>query len=241
MFAGRPSHWLWLRLQHLDEVGGALLDLSSPTQSPVLHVQRELFELLALPPSETPLNILMYHFGKDPTRAKQAQQWILQICSSVYAQHYWRFVVPFAGQPFELLNACLSTREVLQRAVDKFWDVPTCCLEKKMSCKFRRLWDDKSAMMRDHTFWEAFRLWGHKARACNMHIERLLARIKCSVRGKAPRMERVSSSGYLAESLRLHRRSGGADPRHDKAVDLLEIGVPLESAQRESIKKLPNM
>ncbi len=161
-----------------------------------------------------------------PPPPSQAKKIAFRICISVYSQHQWRFVKPFAGWPYKLLWGMLRPKSELQKIVHGFFseDTPLCCLESKMSYKLRHQWKDEHSMLRDEPFWRALGLFGREAKITNMHVERLLAMVKRSVHQKVPTMERLCQNGFMTDCLRAHTASGGYDPRVDTAEQYSKMG-----------------
>ena len=83
----------------------------------------------------------------------------------------------------------------------------------------------------DTAIGQAIASFAHHTRIANMNTERDLALIKSSCHGKSPLVERICAAGMLSQVLRLHHGAGGHDPRgEEKAVDLVQAGVPLACA-----------
>ena len=67
----RPEEWLWARLQHLDQEGGLLLDITCGS-NPIDHAQLDLCRML-LEPSKR-LDMLWYHFAFNPDLVLEAKE-----------------------------------------------------------------------------------------------------------------------------------------------------------------------
>ena len=74
------------------------------------------------------------------------------------------------------------------------------------------------------------RILAKKAKACSMHVERLLALIKSNARlwnGAPPTVERLCATGILAQVKRAHKKAGGNASMQSTREDLKKAGVPL--------------
>ena len=103
-----------------------------------------------------------------------------------------------------------------------------CCLDQHFGAKAQRLFSCTSDLWQDTAFLDMLRGWNNCARVTNMHIERLLARIRTSTgRVKTPTLDHMCAGGLLSSWLHDHLASGGKRPGVTRAADLIEQGVPL--------------
>ena len=127
------------------------------------------------------------------------------------AQLDWRFrhLQTWSFKLVQMVDPlCPSTQAIAQA----FWDEPRCCKEADMSRKVQEIFADAAAMHEDTEFQWLLQNWNRAFRATNMHIERLLAQVRCSVggpRSRAPDAEILGGAGFLAQWLREHRAAWG--------------------------------
>lgn len=99
-------------------------------------------------------------------------------------------------------------------------------------------------MSGDLSFLNHLKLVQAQMKVCNMQLERLLARLKKSLSGKHPQVERVVGAGVLTQYQHLHLKAGGTHPAAMKRKDLIADGVPLVAAEgqvKDGRKSRPNL
>ena len=74
------------------------------------------------------------------------------------------------------------------------------------------------------------RILAKNAKACSMHVERLLALVKSNARlwnGAPPTVERLSATGLLSQVKCAHKKAGGNASMQSTRENLKKAGVPL--------------
>ena len=94
-----------------------------------------------------------------------------------------------------------------------------------------------AAMMSCQAFLDMLMEWGAKSELTNMAFERLLALIKQSAAARSPPVDRLCSSGLLAQMLADHIKRGRDDPRVDK-VCKIRMSQPRLSASALAVLSL---
>ncbi len=244
LWAGRPMHWLWKRLEWLDAHECSLLDVADARTSPFVATQTALCRQFSVPVRDTDMRMLLHHFSLNEAMLLQTKRHLFQIMGSAYAQHHWRFIEPLGDAALALLKWSAEVPDVRdvgdiasvrwqqyldgrRAAVHAFFQVKECCLERRFAKKLRQMFPSAESMLKDKYFWRALRLFGRYALIANMGVERLLAQVRQSINHKLPFLERLCSNGFLSPCLSLHTASGGKDPRVEDAEDMRDLGVPL--------------
>ena len=218
-----PLDRLWMRLQFNDERGSSLFDAIDPRSSPFVACQHSFADMLTAEPSTGPLSDLFWYLG--PRIVPEVRRCVLSMSGMVW--HY--FECTFASYPYLLLDLVHPRREdsVLDIAA-QFIRTPKCDLDAEFSLKLKTLFPTAEAIVGSHTLLNALRNFGRKAKLTNMHLERLLSRVKRATPGKLPMAERLLNAGYVGEFIRQHTVDhGGHDPRYVDREQILDLGAPL--------------
>lgn len=129
----------------------------------------------------------------------------------------------------------LSEREVL---ADRFWGEPDCCLDEFFALRLKNLCTSSRDLLDSPWHWDSLRLWARFTHLSNMHVERLLARMKCSSNDKRPPIQRLVCTALLTQWLHVHRSCTGAGPRSSQSRKTLPANcVPLRAQRRKQTSK----
>ena len=145
-------------------------------------------------------------------------------------QIWWRFQLKSLDWPYRIFRACSDSSTAFADTAWSLFESKLCCLDANVAYKCRHVWRNAQEMMRDHAFLEHLKQVQSSMKITNMHMERLLARLKKAAPGKHPLAERYVAAGTLAQHLHRHIQAGGRHPSTMKAADLIAAGVPLASA-----------
>jgi hypothetical protein len=99
--------------------------------------------------------------------------------------------------------------------------------------KVREIFADKEALLRSSDFMGAVQVWSKVGKVANMHVERLLKRMKDyakTMKPGAPDIARVCGAGMIGEWQRIHRDGGGDDFRTLSRGQLRESGAPINAS-----------
>ena len=138
--ATQPVDHLMQRLQALDEAGSALMDLKGCNNT-ISHRPRRLFDY-ATTLQEDPIKQLSEYFsGMGLDYLACVHLHIFRLCFSLASQIMFRLAAMYADFPYELLwlaspNGTESTR---QTVASKLFSKKTCCLDRGISLKVRKL------------------------------------------------------------------------------------------------------
>ena len=232
--------WAWQRVEHLDEQGKALLEVVHPQRSPFAVAARRLGRILQDPLSETALASVTSHYSHDDTEI-DVQSLVTDVRTMVLkivAQLHWRFLWVYQSWPYRLLtlvDMSVGAEERLQLARE-FCNANSCCLDQHCSRKLRALVADPEELLRDDDLQGALISWAHKGRVCNMHVERMFARIRSSV-PRHTSAERLAASGFLTQVKQQHAKIGG-EPAGVTRHKLVEQEVPIV-AFKEKARSIP--
>ena len=100
-------------------------------------------------------------------------------------------------------------------------------------------------LLSDASFLRSLRQWVSKTRLTNMHIERLLGRLKLTLRGhgvghgSTPAADRLVSTGMLGRVLSARLGAGGLDPRFVSREQLLLQEAPIRCSAKSTEKSRP--
>ncbi|CAK0895533.1 unnamed protein product [Prorocentrum cordatum] len=224
-FVLQPLEWVWSRLQHLDDQTGTLALIVGST-SPFRVVQTALLDFVNAP--SPAVQRLLHHYMGDARALDLVQAECLHVVLCASSFIWFRFERTLEWWPFKLL--LWANNPGHDYVVDEFFATPRCCLEDSMSIKLRDLYggdDGKQKFLDDDKLKQALRLWGDTTKMTNMHIERLLARLKEAGGRESPfPLERLCADGFLSEFVRCHVAVGGRDCRVWTRADLSRQGVP---------------
>ena len=92
-------------------------------------------------------------------------------------------------------------------------------------------------MRADARFKHGFRTWIYAFKFTGLWCERLLAQIRAASDHSDCDVERICSSGFLAQLTTQHRLSGGDDPRTNHRHQLIEEGVDLRCKRKLGASK----
>ena len=126
LWATQPADWLWKRLQYEDAGQNSVLELVSPSSSPILRVQRELLNMCALPCNQGHLAPLWRHFSPHPRLRAIALSRACEIAVAIAAQIWLRCVLPLFFWPFKLLDMVTGARDP-DEVASEFGYCETCC------------------------------------------------------------------------------------------------------------------
>lgn len=148
---------------------------------------------------------------------------------AISAQLWLHFELPFSTWPFVLLLLVdeRHTEEPIAVA-RRFWSDHHCNKDPWFSSKLMHLFRTPEEMCSDECFLSALKAWGSTAKVTNMHVERILARMKKATPEKLPSVERMLAAGNVSEWLRRHMANQGADPRVHSRRQLVQAGTPLK-------------
>jgi hypothetical protein len=136
----------------------------------------------------------------------------------------------------------LGLSSVTHRATaEHFFSLRPCCLDPDFGEKAYGSLQSAERMIANIDFMSALRTWALSYCFTDMWSERCLARIRQATDGHGAEgsadVERVCSSGFLAQLLTQHKLNGGDDPRAPTRRQLLEDGVPLICRKPQKIPK----
>ena len=240
-FSLAPVEHLLMRVQKLDGQGDGLLDCLDPTLSPVEDCQRALATNVSLP-ADNGLGALLHAYAHEEAELHKALASVVSITFSAVAQLWVRFL-HLSSQPMQALRQVnpRETPEQQDAHVRTYFDTPVCCKRTELGVRMDSLFESPEAMMDDAVWRRLLRLFLKKFKLCNMHVERIIARIRKShkhILGK-PHAMRVVAGGYLSEVLTQHFNSGGLDPRQVDRVGLSAMGVPVRRRAKRKRKSRP--
>ena len=232
-FASTPIDRLMAQLQWLDSRGKALLDCTS-RRSPIVECAVSVSQMLR--GRGGPTGALLQHLGYDAHLVRRLRAVLL----SMATQLEWRFEA-FKHWPF-LFAALFDGRPPREqdKLLTEFFHANACDLDVDFEGKIRKLYSTTEDLKSDRAFMHGLRAWAETHKVCNMHLERLLARIRDGMGpGKSPQAERACAGGFLSQVLRDHLALGGRDPRHQSRESLLSHGAPLAGKRRAVGKSKP--
>ena len=117
----------------------------------------------------------------------------------------------------------------------KFWHDRKCCKDPWFSTKIHDVFHSLQEMTDSVALKNSLANWARTSKVANMHVERLLARIKGATPGKVPLAERLLAAGGLASWLTRHTATfDGEDPTGVTRQQLIEMGTPLRAAAAEA-------
>lgn len=230
-----PLDHLWLQLQYFDQRSSLILDLQDVRTNPFEFCYKEVSLAMTKPASEGPLKVVYKHYGLDGEEEEWFSELVQTVAGGMLSQLHSRFRIKFSGWPWRLarlVDAKASAKEKNLLAAD-FWAEPACCLDDEFSAKLRCLCSSQQCLVTDGTIQSSLRLWAQHTKLTNMHIERLLARMKKSCRERFPSIQKLACTSLLTQWLHRHKEAGGLDPRaSQRRAILIEKGVPLRAAKR---------
>ena len=229
-----PLDHLWMKLQYMDFHGSALFDIVFWRTSPFAEAQQSFGVTLATRIEEGRLKPLFHQYVSCDVGKDQLTTRIREMTMAMSAQVWWWFELVFSSWPYMLLRMVDQRHLATPLAVAKeFWDDHFCNKDSWFSEKLMTLFRSAEEMASDPTLLVALNNWGRTAKVSNMHLERMLARMKKGTPQKAPMLERLLAAGTLGEWIRRHTKSwNGSDPRVVTRERLLQDGAPLRSARK---------
>ena len=146
------------------------------------------------------------------------------------AQGWWRFRC-YAECPFRWVHWVhpRMSAAAADSVVDEFFALRRCCYHTESSLKIHEFFLEPEALRINRSFQGGVKTLAHAFCFTDMWCERLLARVRKSVRGEECDVERLCSSGYLCQWVTEHLQLERADPRHVIRLQLQASSVPLRS------------
>jgi hypothetical protein len=243
-FVLEPLDWLWQRLQHLDEQSKPLFEITTPSRSPFIAVEKRLSAFLQCSFAETSLTAVWNHYSYERTEAdnQELTSEIVNMVLKVVAQVRWRFTMFFEAWPFPLVRLCDPAVPESEKAkvAESLFSAPPCCVDAYCSQKIRLAHGNPESLRNDRDLMGLLTSWSHHARVCNMHVERIFALIRKSSPEKKPNVERLCSAGFLSQLVHSHRKAGGTDITAFQRSHLLATSVPI-AAVRQTVAAHPSM
>lgn len=236
-----PIDWFWQRLEHLDETGRAMAELTG-SMSPVAKVQRSLSSLLLLPFDQTALRTAARHFSfeKPDVDMRSFASMVRAMVMNMISQMEWRFGAVYGSWPFRLARLAdmsLPYNERLREAQDLF-DAHPCCVDAPCGQKVLAMASSPEALLDDRHIISALSGWRKHGKLCNMHTERDFARIRRNAPRQSPNAERLCSNGTLALLRHRHASVGGQHIDRASRCELLQAGVPI-AASHDTPRLMP--
>eukprot|EP00969_Alexandrium_andersonii_P308173 13621483-Alexandrium_andersonii.AAC.1 len=114
----------------------------------------------------------------------------------------------------------------------RFWNDHACNKDDWFSLKLMDIFQNSAELGSDACLKAALLNWGRCAKVTNMHVERMLSRLKRATPAKLPYAERLLAAGAVAEWLHRHAKAGGQNPRTTTRAQLLASGAPLRAKAR---------
>ena len=234
-----PLDHLWRALQYLDDRASLIIDLQCPHVDPFAHAVRGVSAVLFETPAQGPLATIVNHYQLAEADGMWLSELVQTTVASMLCQMHYRFALKFSTWPWKLAKIvdARATRAEKESVAREFWHEPECCLDDDFSLKLRRMCTTWTDVLDEAWLQSALLLWARHTRLSNMHVERLLARMKCSCGERCPDIQRLVCTSLLTQWLHEHRSAGGADPRGSaKRRALLAQGVPLRA--RRTVRKV---
>ncbi len=198
-----PMDWLMARIQHLDDTASPLWDIQLPNKNPFSAVWQRWSDMLLKPISETCLGPLLRHFavGKTEDEFLLIVRGAMMCIITVAAQFQWRIIDTWSDWPWNLAAICHPSIPGQRRLAlaEELFKTNVCCLDAPCTRKIRKLFPSAAAMIEDCHFMRGMRMWCRRSKLSNMHIERQISLMRSSVSETTPSMERLVSSGLLAQ------------------------------------------
>jgi len=135
-----------------------------------------------------------------------------------------------------LVDPATSERDKSALA-QKVFDEKRCCLDPHCTRKVRDLLLGPTELLEDTELMSTLRSWSMKGRVCNMHVERIFARVRQSTPQTSPNIERVCAAGFLKELSLAHVKAGGTLPGVVFRSDLLAENTPIQAVRGEALGK----
>jgi hypothetical protein len=240
-FFGAAVESLMAELQYQDGSPKGLLDVLHQTDSNFfLKARRNIMTILSLG-TRGPVAYLLDYY---PTEMhfdiiSEARAMSCNFASQIW----WRFLhlhdYPYQFGDLANCNLDADDRFAISEA---FFALEECCRNKEFSAKVYAMFKDAvepaQSLFEDVDFYSMMVVFVSVFKFTNMWSERLLSLIRRSCRDDGD-MERICSSGFLAQVLAEHTRLGGADPRSATREQLLADGVPLRCAAKKTTTVKP--
>eukprot|EP00974_Lingulodinium_polyedra_P060543 5837014-Lingulodinium_polyedra.AAC.1 len=152
----------------------------------------------------------------------------------IVAQLHWRFISAYQSWPYRLLTLVDMSVDADERlhVAREFCNAHACCLDEHCSRKLHALVPDPERLVNDEDLKGALIAWAHTGRVCNMHVERIFARIKRAVPDDTS-AERLSAAGFLSQVRHKHAVIGGAAGGLTRSK-LLEQEVPIAALRQDA-------
>lgn len=210
-------------------------------RNPFLYVEGRLSSVLFSDLTRTHLRPLWSHVTLDqPLSVQQGfANTVLAITLKVLAQVHWRLSLGFSCWPYPLLSLVDPTTSERDKSAlaQKVFDEKRCCLDPHCTRKVRDLLLGPTELLEDTELMSTLRSWSMKGRVCNMHVERIFARVRQSTPQTSPNIERVCAAGFLKELSLAHVKAGGTLPGVVFRSDLLAENTPIQAVRGEALGK----
>ena len=171
---------LLLKLQWLDERGDSVLDIASPSTSILVKTQAALQRSLVGAIGTSPFRHILSHFGNDDQQraslSGRIRDMVLNMGGELWYRSLYLHTYPFTL--FQIVHPSYQG-EGLSLCNKLFAEHP-CCLDDPFSLKLRALFTSGAQMHGNAALLEDLRMLSCRARLTNMHIERLLAKVKAA-------------------------------------------------------------
>ena len=226
VFVAVPIDYLWSRLQWLDQRGKVLFDIvggrnpiTDCVETLVQHVER----------ASTWFSPLLWRY---PDAQEELSREIRLRTLCTVCQLWWRFMhleeFPYIFVRMVLPNA---TPESIRKLAELFFGKRKCCLEPDMALKVSAFFGTAAKLVASERFRRVVYAWADGTKLCNMHIERLLALIRLSLRAGVmagtPDIEKVIACGLLSQWRSSYNTYGGLPLGVITREELVAADVPL--------------
>ena len=221
----------------MDEEGGALFNITHPSDSVVLECMRNCARSL-LSPRKGPFEPLIHHFLSQGVDTAFVCMQVLRRCVLGLTARLWHLHLEWTSFPYRLVRLVASDTTVFEKAViaQALFALSQCCIDSAFSLKVRQLAGTPAGLLQHHGLLAALFLWALRARVTNMHTERLIALEQRASPARCA-VQRALCAGYLAQIMSLHQKAGGLHPSSTTRSDLIEAGVPVRAAGLSSKAK----
>ena len=214
----------------------------NPARSPFREAFASMSQLVLEPLPQGNMATIFYHLNGIDDPLEDMSQFISSARAkllSMACQVHWRFLGLYETFPFKLVKLIdpLATPFEREQCAREFLSSKTCCLDEAFSAKAQRLFtcSEQPSMqllseqlLSDTGFLDMLRGWNDCARITNMHIERLLVRVRKSTGAtQSPNVDHLCAGGFLSAWLHEHACAGGMKPGVARAEDLIKADVPL--------------
>ena len=225
------------RLQHLDDVGSGLGELTMD-RGLLEACQREYFCLMdgmfgsdrfGSDCQDKRLEALDHHFGSPDGLASRARGIILSLAANVWV----RLELRFLEFPWKLIGSQFASRAGRLQIFQDFFDARPCCLDEWVG-QWLRASLARPEDLEKPTYRMLIATLARSLKATNMHIEGLLNVIRQSSpqAKKKATVEKLHHLGLLSQLLAKHEAAGRGDACRNRLHHLIQQGVPVQVSRQ---------